>query len=104
LVNTAGFGIVFGYAFLRSRDMWLPTGIHFGWNFTLPLFGANVSGITMGVTGQAIQWNAGPLWSGGDYGPEASILTSLVLFVLFPLVGKAPVRRQENPLLDTPVE
>ena len=33
---TAGFGILFGYAYLRSRDLWLPIGLHFGWNFTLP--------------------------------------------------------------------
>jgi membrane protease YdiL (CAAX protease family) len=36
LTNTAGFGILFGYAFLRSRDLWLPIGLHFGWNLTLP--------------------------------------------------------------------
>ena len=24
LINTAGFGVLFGYAFLRSRDLWLP--------------------------------------------------------------------------------
>ena len=50
LANTAGFGILFGYAFLRSHDIWLPIGLHFGWNFTLPLFGVNVSGLTMRLT------------------------------------------------------
>ena len=29
LVNTAGFGMLFGYAFWRSRDLWLPFGLHF---------------------------------------------------------------------------
>src|SRR5215472_12926671 len=51
VLNTAGFGILFGYAFLRSRDLWLPFGLHYGWNLTLPLFGASVSGIKMGVLG-----------------------------------------------------
>ena len=45
LANTAGFGILFGYAYLRSRDLWLPIGLHMGWNFTLPLFGVNLSGL-----------------------------------------------------------
>ncbi len=104
VVNTAGFGILFGYAFLRSRDLWLPFGLHFGWNFTLPLFGADVSGIKIGVTGYEMHWNAGALWSGGEYGPEASVLCSGVLVALLAFVWKAPIRPQRNLLLDEPVE
>ena len=100
LANTAGFGIVFGYAFLRSHDIWLPIGLHFGWNFTLPLFGVNVSGLTMRLTGFTTKWSAGTLWSGGAYGPEASILTSAVLFLLFAYLWKVPIRRQPSALLD----
>ena len=102
LANTAGFGILFGYAFLRSHDIWLPIGLHFGWNFTLPLFGVNVSGLTIRLTGFTMRWSAGTLWSGGDYGPEASILTSAVLFLLFAYLWKAPIRRQSSVLLDPP--
>jgi membrane protease YdiL (CAAX protease family) len=104
LANTAAFGVVFGYAFLRSRDLWLPTGLHFGWNFTLPLFGVNVSGLRMKMTGYEMVWSAGPLWSGGEYGPEGSIMTSLVTVALFVAIWKAPVRRQPSPLLDPPAE
>jgi membrane protease YdiL (CAAX protease family) len=100
LANTAGFGILFGYAFLRSHDIWLPIGLHFGWNFTLPLFGVNVSGLTIRFTGFTMRWSAGTLWSGGDYGPEASILTMAVLFLLFAYLWKAPIRRQPSALLD----
>ena len=102
LANTAGFGVLFGYAFLRSRDLWLPIGLHFGWNFTLPLFGVNVSGLTMRLTGFTMEWSAGSLWSGGEYGPEASILTSAVLILLFAYLWKAPIRRQPSVLLDPP--
>ena len=104
IVNTAGFGILFGYAFYRSRDLWLPIGLHFGWNFTLPLFGVNVSGLKIGVTGHQMVWTAGMWWSGGDYGPEASVLTSVVLILLFAAVAKAPIRRQVSPLTDPPAE
>ena len=104
MANTAVFGIVFGYAYLRSRDLWLPIGLHFGWNFTLPLFGANVSGLRMKETGYELAWNAGPLWSGGAYGPEGSLLTSAVLVVLLLYLWKAPVRRQSSPLTGPPVE
>jgi uncharacterized protein len=98
LANTAGFGILFGYAFLRSRDLWLPIGFHFGWNFTLPLFGANLSGLRMNVTGHEILWTAGKLWSGGAYGPEASVLTSGALVLLFVYLHFAPLSRQSAPL------
>ena len=104
IANTAGFGILFGYAFYRSRDLWLPVGLHFGWNFTLPLFGVNVSGLKIGVTGHQMVWTAGVWWSGGDYGPEASVLTSVVLVLLFVAVGQVPVRRQVCPLIDPPPE
>ena len=44
------------------------------------------------------------LWSGGEYGPEASVLTSVVLLLLFAFLWKTPVRPQPNLLLDEPVE
>ena len=104
LANTAGFGILLGYAYLRSRDLWLPVGLHFGWNFTLPLFGVNLSGLRMKVTGYEMAWTAGPVWSGGAYGPEASVLTTGVIVLLALYLWKAPVRRQSSPITDPPVE
>ena len=103
IANTAGFGILFGYAYLRSRDLWLPIGLHFGWNATLPLFGANVSGLRMKETGYEMAWSAGKIWSGGAYGPEASLLASFVIVALFLYVWKVPVRRQRSPLTDEAV-
>jgi CAAX protease family protein len=104
IVNTAGFGILFGYAYLRSRDLWLPIGLHFGWNLTFPLFGVNLSGLRIVMTGYEMSWTAGALWSGGEYGPEASVLTSAVLVLLFLFLGKIPVRRQFSPLTGPPAE
>jgi membrane protease YdiL (CAAX protease family) len=104
IVNTAAFGILFGYAYLRSRDLWLPMGLHLGWNFTLPAFGVNLSGLRMKVAGYEMSWTAGDLWSGGDYGPEASVLTSVVVLLLAFYLWKAPIRRQPSPLTDPPAE
>lgn len=99
MVNTIGWGIILGAAFYRSGDLWLPIGLHFGWNWTLPLFGLNLSGFTMGVTGLAVRWNTTALWSGGDYGPEASVLTTIVLFGLAYFLWKAPILHQKAVLL-----
>jgi len=88
--NTVGFGIVFGYAVYRTRRLWLPIGMHFGWNIAMPFFGVKISGITMRVTGYEMSWNAGPLWSGGAYGPEGSLLTSVVLLLMLLFVWRYP--------------
>lgn len=98
-LNTFGWGILLGYAFWRSGDLWLPIGLHLGWNWTLPLAGVPLSGFTMNVTGYAVRWSAGALWSGGDYGPEGGILTSGMLVILFVALRVAPVRRQSAFLL-----
>jgi hypothetical protein len=99
LVNTVAWGIVLGYAFLRSGDLWLPIGLHYGWNLVLPLFGTNLSGFTMGVTGYAMQWNIGDLWSGGAYGPEAGLPTLLALGAVIFFIEKAPLKPQVPPLI-----
>ncbi|MGE5486335.1 MAG: lysostaphin resistance A-like protein [bacterium] len=101
LANTALWGLVFGVAFWRSGDLWLPIGLHLGWNWVLPLLGVNLSGFTMNVTGCVMRWQPGLEWlGGGAYGPEASPLTSLVVVgLLVWLIWKAPVRRQTPYLL-----
>jgi hypothetical protein len=98
-VNTVGWGVLLGYAFWRSGDLWLPIGLHVGWNWTLPLFGVNLSGFTIKVTGYEMTWKIGRLWSGGEYGPEAGLLTCGILVLLFFYLRKAPVERQSAFLL-----
>lgn len=104
MANTAGFGIVFGIALMRSHDLWLPIGLHFGWNATLPFLGVDLSGFTIQVVGYRVVWNAGTLWSGGAYGPEASVLATVVLLLMFVAVWKMPVYRGTAYLLDAPAD
>ena len=104
LVNTSAWGVLLGYAFLRSGDLWLPIGLHMGWNWALPLFGVNLSGFTMRMTGYVLHWKIGALWSGGDYGPEGGLVTSAIVIALFVYLWKAPVRRQRPYLVPDLVE
>jgi len=100
LVNTGLWGIVLGFAFLRSGDLWLPIGLHFGWNWILPLFGVNLSGFTMVLTGFEIRWNVGEIWSGGGYGPEGSILTTVAAVALGSWLYRARIEPQPAFLLE----
>jgi uncharacterized protein len=99
IFNTILWGVLLGYAFLRSRDLWLLIGLHFGWNAVLPLFGVNLSGLTIEVTGYFYKWDLGPLWSGGNYGPEGGILATIFVVALFFVLRRAPIVPQDNPLV-----
>jgi hypothetical protein len=92
--NTILWGILLGYAFLRSHDLWLPIGLHFGWNAVLPLFGVNLSGLTIDVTRYYYRWDLLPIWSGGAYGPEGGLLATVFIVGLFLALRKAPIKPQ----------
>jgi membrane protease YdiL (CAAX protease family) len=94
ILNTVAWGGLLGYAYLRTGALWLSIGLHFGWNFMLPLFGANLSGFTMGVTGYALHWRASDLWSGGAYGPEGSLLTTVIVAALCWVVWRVTPERE----------
>jgi len=93
LINTAGFGLLFGAAVLRSQSLWLPIGLHFGWNATLPFLGVELSGLTIRVVRYQLTWSAQDLWSGGVYGPEAGLPATFVLVLLFALLWLLPPSR-----------
>lgn len=69
-------GITMGAAFMLTRRLWLPIGIHFAGNFTQAgIFGSAVSGngAEQGILRSTI---TGPDWlTGGAFGIEASIVT-----------------------------
>ncbi|HTG64554.1 MAG TPA: type II CAAX endopeptidase family protein [Sphingomicrobium sp.] len=71
-------GILLGGAYMLTRSLWMPMGLHAAWNITQgEIFDVPVSGLAMnGLVNARIQ---GPeLLSGGQFGFEASII-ALVL-------------------------
>jgi membrane protease YdiL (CAAX protease family) len=82
-------GMLLAAAYALTRNLWLPIGLHFGWNFTEGgIFGASVSG---GDTGKGVfaVTLAGPkLLTGGEFGPEASLIAVAVgLIAALTLIG-----------------
>lgn len=103
-LNTIEIGAFLAIAYLRTRSLWMPWGIHFGWNFTLGVvFGLPVSGLNDFAI--AVQGTAeGPLWlTGGSYGIEASLTGTLVVaasfFVLLRLTPARAVQPEPVPEL-----
>ncbi len=85
LGNALG-GVVYGIAFLKGRSLWLPLGLHLGWNFFQgPVLGFAISGDSS-HTAVVRLLEVGPAWlTGGTYGPEAGTVGMgfrLVVFVL----------------------
>jgi len=105
VVNTAGVGVLFALAYLKTRSLWLPWGMHFGWNFTLGvLFGLPVSGINrFSVISHGVA--TGPVWlTGGDYGIEASATGTAVIIlgaIVLGLLPRGPVAAPSCASLDT---
>jgi len=95
-LNTILWGVLLGYACYRSGALWMPIGMHFGWNVMLPLAGANLSGFTIRIMGYALHPNAGSFWSGGAYGPEGSVLTTAAAAALFWAVSRMTRGQEEG--------
>jgi len=98
LLNTVVIGVALSVAYLRTRALWLPWGIHFAWNATLGLiFGLPVSGIRL--FNVALRTTAtGPTWlTGGTYGLEASVPGASVVVIGLLVVWRVPLRRLVDP-------
>lgn len=62
------------YAYIKSGQLWLPIGLHLGWNFfQASIFGFDSSG--QASPSLISQTPVGPDWlSGGEFGAEGSII------------------------------
>jgi hypothetical protein len=81
-LNTALIGVPLCIAYLRTRALWVPIGIHFIWNFLQGfLFGLPVSGLTVSASVLAARVH-GPMGvTGGEYGPEASWPATIAILI-----------------------
>lgn len=83
-LNTALAGVWLAVAYLRTRSLWFPLGVHWSWNWMMgAVLGLPVSGIRE-LTPQPLMSAAdqGPAWlTGGSYGIEGGVACTLVLIV-----------------------
>ena len=113
--NTALAGIWLAAAYLRTRSLWLPLGVHWAWNWALGwFFGLPISGINL-VSNPLLQsQDYGPNWlTGGSYGIEGGVACTLALILFTAFLLKTQwltatpelkqMTSQENPATSEPV-
>jgi len=108
VLNTTEFGLVFGLALARHRSLWLPLGMHLGWNLMLGILGVRISGLTISIFGFTSSPQGSALWSGGRYGPEASLFTTASVALALWIVWRMPVLEDTDRLIwdapDSPID
>jgi hypothetical protein len=78
--NTMLVGIPLAIAYLRTRSLWLPVGIHFMWNYAQGfLFGLPVSGFVFPTTLLNAQVRGSAWLTGSGYGPEGGLLCTMIV-------------------------
>lgn len=75
-------GLLMGAAYLATRSLWLPIGIHFAWNAVgAGVFGVSTSGTDQEHSLYRTTLSGSEMLTGGEFGPEASLVTIAVLAV-----------------------
>jgi membrane protease YdiL (CAAX protease family) len=93
--NTIVAGMMLSLAYLKTRSLWFPYGLHLGWNVGtgmvvgFPLSGLGVTSLwTTHVTGSAALL-------GGEYGPEGGALGTAIFLAGAFLVWKLPIKEMK---------
>jgi len=88
-------GVLLGVSYMMVRNLWLPIGLHFGWNFAeSAIFGSVVSGNAF--KGLFATTMTGPdLLTGGKFGPEASVVAVAICAAAAAVILVVAARRGE---------
>lgn len=81
-LNLTAFGALLALGYICTKSLWLPSGLHFSWNFCMRnIFSLPVSG-SQSASSLFVVEQRGPAWmTGGDYGPEAGIPALIILII-----------------------
>jgi len=89
-------GLLLAAAYFATRTLWLPIGLHFGWNFAEDfIFGVRTSGHAARPAIVEGTLTGSPLWTGGVYGLESSIWAIGMAAIMSAILIVIAVRRGE---------
>jgi len=101
-INTMLAGLWLGVAYLKTRDLWFPLGVHMAWNWAQSaVFGVEVSGMTGLIPAPLMkEIDSGPAWlTGGDYGLEGGIACTIALLISTLVIYAGPWLKADEDLL-----
>lgn len=100
--NTTLAGVWLGAAYLKTRALWLPFGLHFAWNLVLgTVFGIEVSGLTELSSAPLLrEIETGPEWlTGGKYGLEGGAACTIALIASTAAIWFAPFLKADDEMV-----
>lgn len=77
-------GVWLAVAYLRTRSLWFPLGVHWAWNWAqASLFGLPVSGINDLAPHSLLHgFDSGPTWlTGGNFGIEGGLACTIAVII-----------------------
>lgn len=83
-LNTTIAGLWLAIAYLKTRNLWFPLGLHWAWNWTMgAVLGLPVSGIEALTPHPLLRaTDLGPAWlTGGSYGIEGGVACTVALII-----------------------
>jgi len=82
-INLFLVGLLLAYMFIKSKNIWITIGYHITWNyFEGSVFGFQVSGENINSV-YTVNTPANNLITGGQFGPEAGIMVTIVIMLGF---------------------
>jgi membrane protease YdiL (CAAX protease family) len=81
-VNIFLMGCFIASVCIHYNSLWAPFGLHLGWNYSLYLFNFPVSGHQYPNPIFSLQYNQFSLLSGSKFGPEDSVLVTILLVIV----------------------
>ena len=102
VINTGLAGIWLGVAYLKTRNLWFPFGVHLMWNWMQgAFFGIEVSGLQNLITAPFLrEIDSGPVWlTGENYGIEGGVACTIALLLSTTLIWFAPFLKPTEELL-----
>ena len=89
-LNTTLAGVWLSIAYLRTRNLWFPTALHFTWNWMMGVFfGIPISGLQI-ERPLLVTSSDGPVWlTGGSYGSEGGAAATVVLIAASAVIWRA---------------
>lgn len=83
LINVALAAIWLSIAYMKTRSLWLPFGLHFSWNFCqTTIYSFPTSGVEFSRFQLAENVQSGPDWiTGGAFGPEGGALATVAVLL-----------------------